>query len=111
MATHESLFHPILDGKYMSRDGGARDATRSEKKVCLVATDKAFLIELLYAVSLRADCCTVKYSVAPRDGMYLARCFMSSDAAAARLCAEYKPHPKLMVTLQDDDFYNTYRNR
>jgi hypothetical protein len=51
----------------------------------------------------------VKYSVVPRDGMYLGRCFLTSDAAAGRLCAEYKAHPKLMTSIQDDDFFNTYR--
>lgn len=51
----------------------------------------------------------MKYSTEPRDGMYLGRCFLISDAAAARLCAEHKPHPKLMVTLQDDDFFHAYR--
>lgn len=95
----------------MSRHGGAaRSVIRSEKKVCFVATDKTFLIELLYQLSLREDCCSVKYSVSSCDGMYLGRCFLSSDAAAARLCAEYKTHPKLMVSIQDDEFFNAYRD-
>jgi len=106
----ESHFSPILGGRFMSRSGGASStAVRSEKKICFVATDKAFLIELLYQLSLREDCCSVKYSTFSRDGMYLGRCFLTSDAAAGRLCAEYKTHPKLMVSIQDDDFFNTYR--
>jgi hypothetical protein len=108
----ESQFSPILGGVFMSRSGGAgRSVVRSEKKICFVATDKAFLIELLYELSLREDCCTVKYSVSPRDGMYLGRCFLSSDAAAARLCAEHKNNPKLMVSIQDDEFFNPHRDR
>jgi hypothetical protein len=75
----------------------------------LVATDRGFLIELLYQLSLRDDCCSVKYSTFSRDGMYLGRCFLASDAAAGRLCAEHKTHPKLMVSIQDDDFFEPYR--
>jgi hypothetical protein len=109
-ADRESHFSPILAGNFMSRYGGAgQAAVRSEKKICFVATDQAFLIDLLYELSLREDCCSVKYSVKPRDGMYLGRCFLTSDSAAGRLCAEYKTHPKLMVSLQDDDFFNAYR--
>ena len=95
----------------MSRTGGAGpSAARSEKKICFVATDKPFLANVLYELSLRADCCSVKYSVHARDGMYLGRCFLTSEAAAARLCAAYKTHPKLLVTIQDDDFFNAYRS-
>jgi hypothetical protein len=106
----EGHFTPILGGKFMSRYGGAGpSAVRSEMKVCFVATDKAFLIEQLYQLSLRKDCCSVKYSVFPRDGMYLGRCFLTSEDAAGRLCAEYKSHHKLMVSIQDDDFFNDFR--
>jgi hypothetical protein len=106
----ESHFTPIMAGWFMSRHGGAGpSAVRSEMKVCFVATDKPFLIELMYQLSLRKDCCFVKYSVYPRDGMYLGRCFLTSEDAAGRLCAEYKSHHKLMVTIQDDDFFNDFR--
>ena len=106
----ERHFTPILRGNFMSRDGGAgASAIRSEMKVCFVATDKAFLTGLLYQLSLRKDCCSVKYSVYPRDGMYLGRCFLTDEDAAGRLCAEYKSHEKLMVTIQDDDFFNEFR--
>ncbi len=81
----------------------------SKKKVCLVATDKRFLIALLNEWSMRPDCYRVKYSVTARDGMYLGRCFLTSDEAAGRLCQEYKAHPKVLVTIQDDGFFNAYR--
>jgi len=107
----ERHFSPILGGNFMFRYGGAGPSVaRSEKKVCFVATDRTFLIGLLYQLSLRDDCCSVKYSTFSRDGMYLGRCFLASDAAAGRLCAEYKTHPKLMVSIQDDDFFNAYRD-
>ena len=94
----------------MGRDGRAgKNAAYSRKKVCLAATDKPFLVELLYQLSEREDCYRVKYSSVARDGMHLGRCFLTTDAAAARLCQELKSHPKLLVTLQDDDFFDAYR--
>lgn len=105
----ESHFTRTSGGTYMERSGLAGVAARSQRKVCFVATDKPFLVQLLHSLSLREDCCYVKYSIVPRDGMYLGRCFFTSDAAAARLCAQYKPHPKLLVTLQDDAFFREYR--
>jgi len=94
----------------MERWGPAGEsAPYSQKKLCLVATDAAFLIDLLYGLSLRADCSYVKYATFTREGMVLGRCFMRTDAAAAELCQELKGHPRLMVSVQDDDFFNPYR--
>ena len=105
----EGRFHATHGGNFMSRAGVAASAARSEEKVCFVATDKAFLVALLYELSLRPDCCFVTYSARVRDGMYLGRCFLTTDQEAARLCQRYKVHPKLMVTLQDDAFFNAFR--
>jgi hypothetical protein len=106
----EHAFASIADGVFMAKDGvSAGSATCSAKKVCFVATDLDFLAQLLYDLSLRRDCYRVKYSVNPRDGMHLGRCFMVTDAAAAGLCDEFKLHPKLMTTIQDDDFFAAYR--
>lgn len=105
----ENQFTPTRSGVYMERSGPAGVEARTRRKVCFVATDKPFLFGLLHRLSLREDCCYVKYSVAPRDGMYLGRCFFTSDDAAARLCAQYKAHPKLLVTLQDDGYFAKYR--
>ena len=82
----------------------------SNKKVCLAATDRRFFVNLLYDLSLRDDCYYVKYSTHPRDGMYLGRCFMRTDQAAAQLCQDLKRHPKLLVTIQDDDFFSAFRD-
>jgi hypothetical protein len=110
IAELEREFTATHGGKFMSRYGAAGQATiSSKKKVCFVATDKPFLVQLLYELSLRDDCQFVKYSVEPCDGMYLGRCFLVSDDAAGRLCQQYKPHPKLMVTLQDDEFFAAFR--
>ena len=106
----EAKFVPAHGGVFMARYGEIGPAAvHSKKKVCVVATDRNFLIALLYECSKRADCYYVKYSVAARDGMYLGRCFLTSDDAAGRLCREYKGHPKMLVTIQDDDFFNPYR--
>jgi hypothetical protein len=64
----------------------------------------------LRQLSLRDDCFRVKYSVRDREGMYLGRCFLTTDAAAGRLCQEYKTHSKLMTTIQDDEFFDAYRD-
>lgn len=110
LAELEAQFEPTPGGTFRKRFGAAgRDAAHSQKKVCFVATDKPFLVRLLYELSLQPECYWVKYSVQPRDGMYLGRCFMTSDAAAGRLCFEYKVHPKLMVSLQDDEFAAQFR--
>jgi hypothetical protein len=106
----EAEFEASPGGVYRQRFGAAgKDAAFSQKKVCFVATDKPFLVRLVHRLSLRPDCHWVKYSCEPRDGMYLARCFMTNDDAAGRLCFEYKKHPKLMVALQDDEFAERFR--
>ena len=83
---------------------------RSDKKVCLVATDPEFLADLLYGLSLRQDCFYVKYGMVARDGMYLGRCFLATDEAASLLCQELKGHPRLMVSLQDDAWFANFRD-
>lgn len=105
-------FEVTAGGKFAHRDGAQGEgATYSQRKLCFAATDVAFLAEFLYELSLRPDCHYVKYSIAPRDGMHLGRCFLATDQAAGELCQELKLHPKLLVTLQDDDFFATFRER
>lgn len=99
-------------GPYLRRYGPAWTADREKpcnKKLCFVATDKEFLVGLLTQLSERRDCWAVKYSVNPRDGMYLGRCFLSDAETIGTLWDEYKRHPKLMCSIQDDDFTESYR--
>lgn len=111
MVGFEEQFTPTRIGNFRQRLGpGGRDQTYSNKKVCVVATDKAYLVEVLYGISLRPECFWVKYSTEPKDGMYLGRCFLLTDQAAGKLCQEFKADPKLMVSLQDDDFFNQFRD-
>jgi putative acetyltransferase len=97
-------------GRFGERRGPlGRGTPFSQTKLCVVATDLAFLRELLYGISLRADCYYVKYGSVPREGMYLGRCFFATDEAAAELCAELKGHPRLMVSLQNDAEFAKFR--
>jgi len=107
----EAGFHPSHAGEFMARDGPARKAGASycNKKICLAATDLDFLIALLQDLSERDDCYFVKYSVTPRDGMYLGRCFLTSEQAAGALWKKLKPHPKLLCSIQDD-FTESFRH-
>lgn len=96
---------------YLCRDGPARvpGATCSQKKLCFTATRRDLLARHLLELSRRADCYFVKLSVAPRDGMYLGRCFLLTDAAVGEVWAAYKSHPSIFCTVQDDDFVTGFR--
>jgi putative acetyltransferase len=83
-----------------------RDAVFSNKKLCLVATDPEFLIDLLSGLSQRAY---VKYGTIAREGMYLGRCSLGTDQAISELCQELKGHARLMVSLQDDAWFKSFR--
>ena len=108
---HEKYFSPAPRGAYMERKGPARIAGKafSKKKLCLSATNKAYLINLLFELSERQDCYYVKYSMNPRDGMYLGRCFMTSDDVVGPLWAELKQHPMFLCSVQDDEFTEKFR--
>jgi hypothetical protein len=106
------------DGFYRSQSGAflckwgpakARDERCVNKKMCLVATDQQLLADVLAELARREDCYFVKYSVEPKEGMYLGRCFLTDASELGRLWAELKDHPRLMCTLQDDDFTRAFR--
>ena len=92
-----SGFEPTRGGAFLQRAGAGAtvNGEYSRKKLCFVATDRQFLAETLHALSLRGDCHAVKYSVRPRDGMHLGRCFLLSDDAVGRLWQQFKGHPRL----------------
>lgn len=108
----EKHFHPTWGGKFLARDGAGHtgDGTYSQKKLCFTATDKQFLVQFLYDLSLREECYGVKFSQEPRDGMYLGRCYVVEDATAGAWWKEYKPHDKMMCNLQDDEFIANFRD-
>ncbi len=111
MLAIEEHFIATNNGVFMDRKGAAwgNEAGYCNKKICFVATDKAFLIELLYELSNQPGCYYVKYSTKACDGMYLGRCFFVAPEDAGATWAKYKPHPKLMCSIQDDDFALAFR--
>ena len=61
-----------------------KDESRfGQKKLCFVATDQALLADVLGQLAERPDCVYVKYSIDPRDGMYLGRWFLMDDHESA----------------------------
>jgi hypothetical protein len=111
MTQVESLFRPTPGGHFMARLGPAwnEEGRCCNKKLCFVATDRALLADVLEQLVERPDCYYVKYSVRPRDGMYLGRCFLMDEHEVGVLWAEYKRHPRLFCSVQDDDFTASFR--
>ena len=107
-----SPFTPSLSGSFMQTDGPARAAGRQpcQHKLCFAATDRAFLDGLLGALSEDDECYFVKYSVNPRDGMYLGRCFMATAERVGRVWRDFKGSSKVLCTIQDDGFVAQFRD-
>ena len=92
------------------RGAGWNDERRySQKKLCFVATDQSLLAEVLGELAERLDCFYVKYSVEEKDGMYLGRCFLVDEHQLGEVWAAYKRHPRMMCSIQDDDFTRAFR--
>ena len=111
MSLVDRRFRPAMNGYFMELRGPAWRADKEccQKKLCFVATDRAFLAEVLRELAERPDCYYVKYSTVARDGMYLGRCFLTDEIAVGLLWARYKPHPRLFCSVQDDDFTAPFR--
>ncbi len=104
----ESEFEQTTNGVFMKRAGPASERSVN-KKLCFTATDKAVLVEVLFELSQNEACHFVKYSIEPRDGMYLGRCFLNDEELLGEMWKRYKPHPRLMCNVQDDDFTERFR--
>jgi hypothetical protein len=104
-------FRPTLNGYFMELRGPAwiMGERGCNKKLCFVATDRALLADVLFQLAERPDCYYVKYSVHPRDGMYLGRCFLTDEHEVGVIWNEFKAHPRLFCTVQDDDFTAPFR--
>jgi hypothetical protein len=98
--------------KFLCRDGAARARGEpySQKKLCFTSTRLDLLSRHLLELSRRDDCYFVKYGVNARGGMYLGRCFLTTDRAVGEVWAQYKSHPTLFCTVQDDDFTERFRD-
>lgn len=106
----ESYFSLTPEGAFMKRFGPAPDKGIN-KKLCFTATNQSLLASVLKDLSDLPECHFVKYSTKPKEGMYLGRCFLTDENLLGRLWQEYKGHPQLMCSIQDDDFTKTFRPR
>jgi putative acetyltransferase len=106
-APDDPRFEFSRNRRFKQRTGAAPQSSSS--KLCIVATDAALLVDLLYGLSLRKDCHYVKYGLVERDGMFLGRCFLETNEAVAELCQELKGHARLMVSIQDDAYFGHFR--
>ena len=97
--------------RFLCRDGAAYgdEAPYSKHKLCFTSTRQDLLARHLLQISLRDRCYFVKFGTTPRGGMYLGRAFMTTDDAVIDVWAEYKNHPSLYCTVQDDAFVTAHR--
>ena len=95
--------------KFLCRIGPLRADQCSQKKLCFTSTQRDLLARHLLELSRREDCFFVKFGVNSRGGMYLGRCFLGTDKAVGEVWAEYKNHPSIFCTVQDDDFVEQFR--
>jgi hypothetical protein len=99
------------EGSFLCKDGPAR--LRGEKpvnkKLCFVVTDKELVVSILDELASLEACYWVKHTVTGKEGMFLGRCFLTDEDLLGRLWDKYKKHPRLMCTLQDDDFTKRFR--
>lgn len=111
MTVEEEFEVPNGNAKFLCRDGPAceRGDSCSKKKLCFTSTRRDLLARHLLELSRRDDCFFVKFGVNPRGGMYLGRCFLATDQAVGEVWAQYKSHPALFCTVQDDDFVEGFR--
>ncbi len=111
MGIFGSRFRLSSNGYFMELRGPAwyKGEQCCEKKLCFVATDRALLADLLGELAERPDCYYVKYSITPRDGMYLGRCFLTDEHEVGLLWAKLKGHPRVFCTVQDDEFTGAFR--
>jgi hypothetical protein len=117
MSQVETPFRRSSNGYFMEITGAAwyrkkpwyKRKGGCPKKLCFVATDQSLLADVLRQLAERPDCHYVKYSVHPRDGMYLGRCFLADECEVGKLWAKFKRHPRLFCSVQDDDFTARFR--
>ena len=112
MGIFGSRFRLSSNGYFMELRGPAwtKGEQCCQKKLCFVATDRRLLADLLGELAERPDCYYVKYSITPRDGMYLGRCFLTDENEVGVLWAKYKGHPRMFCSVQDDDFTAPFRS-
>jgi hypothetical protein len=111
--TDQGDFYPLMNNIFQARRGPAHEkgAAYCHAKLCFVATDQEVLRKTLLELSLEPDCFFVKYDTNPRDGMYRGRCFFMTPEKIGKTWAFYKGHPKLICSVQDDEFTGSWREQ
>jgi len=94
---------------FLCADGKASGQHPCQKKLCLVATDRDYLVSVLEKVLERDDCFWVKYAPEPVSGMYLGRVFLTAPGEIGELWKAFKKDRKLLCSVQDDDFIALFR--
>lgn len=100
-------------GSFLCVDGPGKKAGKSYSnvKVCFTARDQDLLKRLISKIVKDEECYWAKISMSPKDGMYLGRCFFTSQSKACEFWAQYKTHPRLLVNIQDDDLTLPFRGQ
>jgi hypothetical protein len=104
----QDFWQPTPDGYFMEHRR-SKWKRGSQKKLCFVARSQGLLAEVLKELASRPDCLYVKYSLYQKDGMYLGRCFLEDDFQVGLVWADFKKHPRLFCSVQDDDFTSQFR--
>lgn len=83
-------------------------------KLCITATDEAYIAKTLLDISKREDCFFVKASPSSspksRDQMMLGRVFLTSQEDIGALWKKLYKDRKLMCSIKDDDATQKYRS-
>lgn len=101
-------------GAYMTRMGLAQTRgmkSTCKKKVCFVSMDKDFLMDVLLKMSNDNDCHEVKYSIEGRGGNHFGVASFTNESSVGDMWARYESHPKMWVTIQDEEFCDPYRSK
>lgn len=100
-------------GAFMVRDGLAKERgmkDKCKKRVFFFTTYQGFLEETLFQISNANDCYDVKYSIQTKDGVCLGICSFTNESSVGDMWAKYESHPNAWVSIQDDEFCETYKS-
>jgi hypothetical protein len=102
------------NGAHLTREGVAKSRgmrNLCKKKLCLVSTDKQFLLDLMVELSAANDCFEVKVRREEREGVHLATCYFTNESALGDAWAQYHEHPKVWALVHDDELSSAYKSR
>ncbi|MEQ1508588.1 MAG: hypothetical protein ABMB14_40525 [Myxococcota bacterium] len=104
-------FHPLSDGRFLARDGPAKDRIHRGHKACLFGADAELLGSILDDLATEPGIAFVKISTRPRDGVVLGRVFADQVDGVLEVWTRFKAHPRLHCCVQDDALVGPWRAR